>query len=65
MRIEYLILPPEPEPIATRILRAIRKLFAHPGSALLLGLLLLFVATQINALSAPPVEVATIHSPTR
>jgi len=49
MRIEYLILPPVSESLAVHLLRAIRKPFAHPGRALLLGLLLLSAATQLNA----------------
>lgn len=53
MRYEYLILPPAPAPWPLRLLRALRALFRHPGRALMIGLLLLFAATQLNAQQKP------------
>ena len=49
MRYEYLILPPRPESFFVRMLRTLRALFQHPGRALMIGLLLLFFATRLNA----------------
>ena len=53
MRYEYLILPPAPESWYLRLLRAVRALFQHPGRALMIGLLLLFAATQLRAQQKP------------
>jgi subtilisin len=53
VRYEYLILPPAPAPWHLRILNALRALFRHPGRALMLGLLLIFLATQLNAQQGP------------
>ena len=53
MRYEYLILPPAPAPWPVRMMRAVRALFRHPGRALMLGLLLLFAATQLNGQQTP------------
>lgn len=49
MRYEYLILPPRPESFMVRMLRTLRALFQHPGRVLMIGLLLLLMATQLNA----------------
>ena len=53
MRYEYLILPPAPPPWPVRILNAIRWLFRHPGQVLMLGLLLIFLATRLSAQQTP------------
>lgn len=53
MRHEYLILPPAPAPWSVRMLIALRAIFRHPGRALMLGLVLLFIATQLNAQQSP------------
>ena len=53
MRYEYLILPQEPAPWQVRMMGAVRAIFQHPGRALMIGLLLLFAATQLNAQQNP------------
>src|SRR5262245_46161872 len=49
MRHEYLIYPPAQDPLPVRLLRAVKKPFEHPGRALVIALLLLLAATQLNA----------------
>ena len=53
MRYEYLILPPAPQAWPVRMMGAVRAIFQHPGRALMIGLLLLFAATQLNAQQNP------------